>query len=409
MTGEHSNVCGGSSAERRYYCHASRAEEDKAPKGQTSEFAERGSMLHAAIELVLINWPENMKQAQPFVDECVGQNFGFDYDPIDDELVATKLGPALTEWFRIVKEYGFVDWMIEVRVSMETVIGGAFGKTDIIAIDKQNRLHVLDWKFGDGVPVPAEDNKGLMFYAGAALNDDDEEMTDFLKDVYDDTEVILHIVQPNERGHIHQEWQTNVEHIENFVDQLAAAIDKSYQPNVQPKPGDYCRWCAAANTCPATKQLVAATAKKKIEGMDAAELGTFLEQLTMVVALKEKAFSFAQKQLEAGHIVPGWKLVQKRSARHWINEAEALDYCKRSRMKREKYMNESLKTPPQMEKLVGEKVYSKKIAPMVHSTSSGLTIAPDTDKRPAVVGSVELLANALENASPAKAATKAKD
>jgi hypothetical protein len=74
-------------------------------------------------------------------------------------------------------------------------------------------------------------------------------------------------------------------------------------------------------------------------------------------------------------------------------------------MKREKYMNETLKSPPQIEKLLGEKVYSQKIAPMVHSQSSGLTIAPDTDKRPAVVGSVELLANAL-GVSPAKADTK---
>jgi hypothetical protein len=140
--------------------------------------------------------------------------------------------------------------------------------------------------------------------------------------------------------------------------------------------------------------------------MDAHELGVFLEQLTMVVGLKEKAFSFAQKQLESGHVIPGWKLVQKRASRQWIDPAEALDYCKRSRMKREKYMTETLKTPPQMEKLVGEKVYSKKIAAMVHSQSSGLTIASDTDKRPAVVGSVELLAAALDGASPAKAVTK---
>lgn len=400
---EHSNVCGGSSAERRFYCYRSRIEEENAPKG-TSQWAEAGSRNHAGVELVLTNFPENMKEAQPLVDECVGQTFGFDTEPVTDEVIATKIGPALTEWFRIVDEYGFDDWMIEQRVSLEAIIDGAFGKCDIIAIDKQNRLHILDWKFGDGVPVPADENKGLMFYAGAALNDPDPDIQDMLKEVYEDTPVFLHIVQPTDRvgrDQYHQVWETDVETIENFVDQLAVALDHSYDPDAVAKPGDYCRWCAATNTCPANRQLVAATAKKKIEGMDAADLGQFLNDLTMVVALKEKAFSFAQKQLEAGHVIPGWKLVQKRATRQWKDPDAALAYCKRSKMKAEKYMKSELLSPAAMEKIVSAAVYDKAIAPMVHSASSGLTIAPDTDKRPAVVGSVELLANALENAGPA--------
>ena len=401
---EHSNVCGGSSAERRYYCHRSRIEEANAPDKGSSEWAEAGSRNHTGVEMVLVNFPNNMKEAQPHVDALVGHSFEHDAPPIDDEIIATKIGPALTEWFRIVDEYKFVDWMIETRVSLESIIDGAFGKADIIAIDESNGLHILDWKFGDGVPVPAEKNKGLMFYAGAALNDPDEDMQDMLKEVYDDSPVFLHIVQPTDRvsrEHYHQVWETTVDEIETFVDRLAEALDKSYDPDAQHKPGDYCRWCAAANTCPANRQLVAATAKKKIDGMDEDELGEFLTQLTMVVALKEKAFSFAQKQLEAGVIIPGWKLVQKRATRQWKDPDAALAYCKRSRMKREKYLVETLLSPTQMEKIVSEKVYSKAIAPMVHSASSGVTIAPDSDKRPAVVGSVELLANALENAGPA--------
>jgi hypothetical protein len=405
-TQEHSNVVGGSSAGRRYHCAASRSLEAKAPK-TTSDFADRGSMLHAGIEMVLVNWPDNMKQAQPLVNELVGQNFEYSkQDPIDDELIGTKIGPALTEWFRIVKEYGLVDWWIETRTSLETVIEGAFGKIDIYAIDKKKRLHVLDWKFGDGVMVPAEENMSLMYYMIAGVYDPDVEMQKFTEGCAN--ECFLHIVQPvvNSSQPAHDVWETTIDHCEDFLDHLAMMIEKSYEPNPQPNPGDWCRWCASKVTnCPATKQLVAASAKKKIEGMDMQEFGIFLQDLKLIESVKNDAFSFAQKQLETGVVIPGWKLVQKQASRKWKDPAEVLAYCKKSSMKQEVYLNQELKTAPQMEKLATKGTWSKKLEPMVHKVSSGVTIAAMSDKRPPVVGSLELLAHALDNANPAKADT----
>lgn len=407
-TQEHSNVVGGSSAGRRYHCAASRALESQAPK-TTSEFADRGSMLHTGMEMVLTNWPDNMKQAQPFVNELVGQNFEYiDQDPIDDELIATKIGPALTEWFRIVKEYKLVDWWIENRVSLETVIEGAFGKIDIYAIDKQKRLHVLDWKFGDGVMVPAKENMSLMFYMIAGLYDPDEEMQKFTEGCAN--ECFMHIVQPvvNSSQPIHDVWETTIDHCEDFLDHLSTMIESSYMPDeAQPNPGDWCRWCSAKISCPATTQLVAASSKKEIDlpGMDKAQLGKFLEDLKIVEGIKKDAFSYAQKQLEQGVVIPGWKLVGKQAARKWKDPDAVLAYCKKSSMKQEIYLNQELKSAPQMEKLATKQTWEKKLEPMVHSVSSGVTIAAAADKRPPVVGSVELLANALENASPAKAET----
>lgn len=397
---EHSNVVGGSSAGRRYHCTASRGLEAKAPK-TTSEYADRGSMLHTGTEMVLLNQPDNMKQAQPYINQLVGQSFEYDVDPIDDELIATKIGPALTEWFRIVKEYDLIDWWIENRVSLETVIEGAFGKIDIYAIDGLKRLHVLDWKFGDGVMVPAEENMSLMFYMIAGIYDPDEEMQKFTEGCAN--ECFLHIVQPvvHSSQPAHDVWETTIDHCEDFLDHLSSQIDLSYQPDQIPNPGDWCRWCAAKLTCPATKQLVASSAKKKIDGMDTAELGLFLADLKLLESLKNDAFSFAQKQLETGVVIPGWKLVQKRAARAWKDEDAVLAYCKKSSMKQEIYLNQTLKSAPQMEKLATKATWDKKLKPMVHSVSSGVTIAAASDKRPPVVGSVELLANALQKAGPA--------
>jgi hypothetical protein len=98
-------------------------------------------------------------------------------------------------------------------------------------------------------------------------------------------------------------------------------------------------------------------------------------------------------------------LVGKQAARKWKDPDAVLAYCKKSSMKQEIYLNQELKSAPQMEKLATKGTWEKKLAPMVHLVSSGVTIAAASDKRPPVVGSVELLANALEKASPAKADT----
>jgi hypothetical protein len=58
--------------------------------------------------------------------------------------------------------------------------------------------------------------------------------------------------------------------------------------------------------------------------------------------------------------------------------------------------NKTLKSPAQMEK-AAKKVYSKSLADMVVSVSSGVTLVDDSDPRPAVSDQMQLLANALED------------
>ena len=158
---EHSNVMGGSTAAQRRNCPGSFSLEAEMPKGPESEFAKRGSMLHACMELLITADPENIEAAEPLMQELIGQDMGFgDEFQVTQELVDTKLRPALAAWFEIVAEYGIDDWFIEQRVSLEAVVPGAFGTADILAKDTSNRLHSLDWKFGDGVPVPVEANDG---------------------------------------------------------------------------------------------------------------------------------------------------------------------------------------------------------------------------------------------------------
>jgi hypothetical protein len=94
-----------------------------------------------------------------------------------------------------------------------------------------------------------------------------------------------------------------------------------------------------------------------------------------------------QAVLEDGGEVPGWKLVQKRASRKWSDEEaveKKLKALKISLMDAKE--RPTLKSPAQIEKLCkAEGKDFTKLADLVVSESSGTTLAPASDKRPAVV------------------------
>ena len=393
---EHSNVMGGSTAAQRIHCPGSYMLELNMPEPPESEFAQRGSMLHAAMELLLTADPQTEEEVIGHMQELIGQDMGYPGFEIDDELIQEKIAPAFMCWMRIVKDYDLTDWFIEQRVSMAEIIEGAFGTADVIAKDSDGRLHIIDWKFGDGVPVPAEANLGLGFYAAAAMYDTDEELMEITEEI---NGVVLHIVQPRAGSHDDplDSWETTEDWVEKLVDQAVDAIEKAKQPDPPVKAGKWCRWCSAKVVCPAQQQIVGEVISKEptIKDLDSVQFGDLLQKLMVIDRLKAEAFELAQHQMEQGVVIPGFKLVQKRATRKWIDPAEVEAVCKKKRVKVDEMYDKKLKTPAQMEKSA-KKVFTTALHSMVHSVSSGVTVVPDSDKRPAVSSSVELLKNAID-------------
>lgn len=114
------------------------------------------------------------------------------------------------------------------------------GTADYIAVvDQGNRLIVTDFKFGTGVPVPAEGNKQLKLYALGAL----------LDCFIPPKEVEVAIVQP--RLENPDDWvQRHVFpafELLDFAGEVVQAAAATRNPDAQPVPGEeQCRWCQAA-------------------------------------------------------------------------------------------------------------------------------------------------------------------
>lgn len=387
MAGEHSNIIGGSKAAQRINCPGSYALEERMPKQPDSDFAKQGSLFHAAMELAL-----TLDPGAP-LDELVGQHLGFGEGwEITAEQIRDKIKPATDAFWSLVEEFGFDDWFIEQRVSLETVIPGAFGTCDVLAKDSQRRLWVIDFKFGDGVAVSPEGSYQLGFYAGCALYDEDEEVKEFTESLAD--EVVFSIIQPRAGANrVEEHWRTTLTWVEDLVDLAVAAVAAAQEPNAPIKPGSHCRWCSARPICPAHTALATDALTHTPSAASAVELAILLERANLLSGWVSDVFALAQRELENGAAIPGWKLVNKMPRRQWIDQALA-EAELRKRFKVAKIFKRELISPTQAEKL-SKKVYAKVLAPLVESKSSGLTIAEDSDKRDAVVNPFALLANAM--------------
>jgi hypothetical protein len=124
------------------------------PPAASSPHADRGTLLHNTIAEVLEGR-----------DYIIGSKY--EDQVLTHELVEEKLLPALAALDVIDPDKEML-YEVETRVGFGDLLPGVFGSTDLIGRLGDTAI-VLDWKFGDGVAVEAEDNPQLLFYAAAAM------------------------------------------------------------------------------------------------------------------------------------------------------------------------------------------------------------------------------------------------
>ena len=361
---QHSNVVGGSTAKRVINCPGSVVLVQKMPPQASSKYAAEGTALHTAIDR-LVN---------------------------DDTLTVPMLlgtrvdGIALTDTHLEKLSYAIqaldtidpamtLRYVTEVRVGFGDLLPSVFGSTDLIG-RQGNRAVVLDWKFGDGVMVDAEENMQGMFYAAAAMRTPE---TQWVFDGVDEIEIV--IVQPPYT----RRWVTTPARIAEFEAELVRAVKRSAQPDAPLSVGDHCRWCTAKPICPQMTGAVDRVAQTALEGVDSASLARALALADPLETFIADARALALARLEKNLPVPGYKLVAKRALRQWTSEAKAkaallaLDGVAESDI-----TETSLLSPAQAEKVLKK----RKLAlptDVVVAVSSGNTLAAESDPRPPVL------------------------
>ena len=349
---QHSKIVGGSTAKRVINCPGSVALVAEMPPQPSSSYAEEGTLLHNEISEFL---------------GTLGYRFTCSQDLIEGKLI-----PAL-ELLDEVDPTKEMLYEVETRVGFGDLLPGVFGSTDLMGRIGSKAI-ILDWKFGAGVPVPAEENEQLMFYAAAAMR------TPEAKWVFDGaTEVELIIIQPPAI----KRWTTTIARIKEFEQTLVKAVKIAQQPDAPLKHGDHCRWCSAKPVCPIMTGAVDRAIEIKMDKIDVDKLGAYLHNADLLEAWIKDLRSLAEEMLKKGKPVAGWKMVPKRATRSWVKEEDAkaalLQHLKESEV-----IETKLVSPAAAEKLL--KAQKLKLPDgLTVAISSGNTIAPESDPRPAVV------------------------
>ena len=357
----HSNIVGGSTAKRVINCPGSVKLVQQMPPKPSSEHADRGTLLHNVIaELLEFDKP---------LAQCIGAQYRDQV--LTQELLDEKIVPALAA-LDVIDPAQAMRYMVETRVGFGDYLPDVFGSTDLLG-RLGNRAIVLDWKFGDGVLVDAENNDQLLFYAAAAMR------TPACQWVFEGAdEIELIIVQPPEI----RRWVTNKARVVSFEQELAKAVKRAQQDDAPIEIGDHCRWCAAKPICPKMNGTIDRAIHQQIVNLDKDQLGEYLAKADMMEDWIKDLRALAFQVLESGGQVPGYKLVAKRGTRQWVSDDDAAKFLVQRQV--EPYKELEVISPAQAEKLL-KKIGQELPGDMVKTVSSGSTLAVDSDPRPAVL------------------------
>lgn len=277
---------------------------------------------------------------------------------------------------------------VEQRLAIDWMTGeeGASGTADAVII-ASDELVIVDAKFGRGVVVEAEENPQLLMYAAAAYND--------LSLAYDFKSVRLVISQP--RLGAHPEWSLDVGHLMGFASEVSFAAQEISTGNETYVPSAKgCRWCRAKAICPALKTRVLDDFEAIVPETAADDtLSRVMTDAPLIEAWVKAIRAEVERRLLAGEPVKGHKLVQgKRGNRQW-GDAEVAEATLKSMRVRHEYMYDyKLASPTSIEKLalseeIGPRQWTK-IKGLITQSEGQPSVAPESDKRPALVPSADV-------------------
>ncbi len=343
----------------------------------SSIYAQEGTMLHHVMERYLTVSLLVNPTVLPY-DDTIAFN-------INPELTEEQLGAiqdCVEYAHRLVLTAETPMVFLEDSVSMaryNSCLWDTGGTSDLIIIDTANQhAHVLDWKFGKGIPVYPDHNDQLLAYAAGAL---------ISKNIlHSITDVTLHIAQPR---------------LENFssfslpTTDLIYWLDERVLPNIKLAysgkaplvPGiKQCRWCPGSATCRARFDYMSAIAEDvfkahaELDKLDYSDLAGLLARESELNKYFSDIKDYLYTKAKQGVEIPGYKLVAGRSIRMWSNANAAeewlLDHFDISQVYEQKLL-----TPAKAEKLVRGLKNDPEFTALITKPLGEPTLVPESDKR----------------------------
>ena len=246
------------------------------------------------------------------------------------------------------------------------------GTTDYgVANHNTKTLRIVDYKNGAGILVEAGDNPQAKYYARGLLQHPDLADMEFVE---------WTIVQPNipwAPGGPIRSAACSVQELFRWADETLLPAMRSTDKTLT--MGDWCRFCPAMLTCPATSSTyrAMATAGENPVHMSTQALDLEYSMIEAVQMRMKKLRDEAFRRALTGHAeFQSFKLVQQRSDRVFKDGAEARF---RAELGDKAFSSPKLLTPAAMEKVSA--TAKTLVKAWSHTPDTGFTLAPRSDKR----------------------------
>jgi hypothetical protein len=149
-------------------------------------------------------------------------------------------------------------------------------------------------------------------------------------------------------------------------------------------PGEYCRFCRAKALCRARADHYLSLEefhKMKPPLISKEEVGEILRRAQELSAWVKSLEEFALSECLQGNDVPGWKLVEGRAIRQFINQEEAFRVLIDNGFEETMLYERNPLTLSETEKLVGKTKFKELLSSYIHTPPGKPTLTVSEDKR----------------------------
>jgi uncharacterized Zn ribbon protein len=273
----------------------------------------------------------------------------------------------------LMAELDNVTMLIEQHVN---IAEDCSGTADLIVYNDQE-LHVIDWKFGKGIEVSANENTQLMAYAFGAI----------YTFSIDPGNVVMHIVQP--RLSNYDTYVTSLGNLERWYDHtLLPGLEACESDNPEFHPSlEACRWCPIKTRCQARIEQAFKNAEEvfaehaALPEIDMDKVGELINKAKEIEEVIKDLKLHATKVIMDGGTVKNFKLVAGRSIRQWVDENAAIDYMSQH-AELEDIFTQKFISPTQAEKLLGRGAKKDdEFQAHIYKPEGKPTLVPESAKR----------------------------
>ena len=382
MSGKQHALLSASTAHRWLYCTPSARLEQEEGTEECSVYAEEGTAAHALAEIklsytfgkigplayqeALDDWHNN-----PDYEKYYSQEFEEFVDDYVSFVVSQTDG---LEHFHIY---------FEVKVNFSNFVPQGFGTSDVIIVT-DDMVHVIDLKFGQGVPVSAINNPQLRLYGLGALN------------LFPNSERVKMTINQPRLASCDTEELSKKELLDWAINVVMPRAEEAIKGEGKLQASEKaCKFCKVRAKCKARADQQLELARKEFEvddlkanlaqNMNEEQIAEILDIAPAFIDWFKDVQAYALGQLVQGRHIPGYKLVEGRSIRQITDENKAIDILVDAGFKKEDLMSKpELLGISALEKVVGKKNLAELLKDYIVKPSGKLTLAPESDRRPAV-------------------------